>query len=197
MKIYFFGTKTDKKKLNDNYDVIIKTLRNAGVDLFTNLKERALPSDLLELRESGGLVLNEMDSFIIDGTENSPDIGYLMALAIAEKKPAIYLYEKGAPAQEIIKQLLTKKLPASLQLKNYTPQYLEKIILDFLRTFKGQAVKEVPRIKFTLRITPSIEKYLHYKIHNTTKSKADFLREYIERIMKLDKDYEDFIRREE
>lgn len=197
MKLYFFGTKTEKKKLKDNYDLIIKTLRTAGVDLFTNLKERALPSDLLELRESGGLVLNEMDAFLIEGSENSPDIGYLMALAIAEKKPALYFYEKGAGSQEIIKHLSAKKLPASLQLKNYTPEDLEKIILDFLKTFKGQIVKEVPRIKFTLRITPSIEKYLHYKIHNTTKSKADFLREYIERMMKLDKDYEDFTRREE
>lgn len=197
MKIYFFGAKTQKKKLNDNYETIIKTLRSAGADLYTNLKERALPSDLLELRESGGLVLNEMDAFLVEGTESSPDLGYLMALAIAQKKPALYLYEKGSASQEIIKHISGPKIPPTLEVRNYRPPDLEKIVLDFLKTFKGEAVKEIPRIKFTLRITPSIEKYLHYKTHNTAKSKADFLREYVEKMMELDEDFKGFLKKGE
>lgn len=196
MKIYFFGTKTDRKKLNDNYDTIIKVLRNAKVDLFSNLKERSLPSDLVELRESGGLVMDEMNAFIIDGTESSSDIGYLLALAISQKKPALYIYEKGTGSQDILKHLTSKKLPKTLQVKNYQKNTLEKTILSFLKTLKGEEVKEIPCIKFTLRITPSIEKYLHYKTHNTKKSKADFLREYVERMMGIDKDYQDFLKKE-
>ena len=197
MKIYFFAAKTEKKRLNDNYETIIKALRQAGADLYSNLKERSLPSDLAEVRDSGGLVLDRMEAIIIEGTESAADIGYLLALAISQKKPALYIYEKGAGSQEVLKYLSEKSIPASLKVRNYEKNSLEKILIDFLKTLKGREIREVARIKFTLRITSSIEKYLHYKTHNTTKSKADFLREYIERMMKLDKDYEDFIRREE
>jgi len=38
---------------------------------------------------------------------------------------------------------------------------------------------------------------LHYKTHNTKKSKADFLREYIEKMMEMDDDFQEFLRREE
>lgn len=197
MKIYFFAPKTEKKKLNDSYEIIIKALRAASVDLYTNLKERSLPSDLAEVRDSGGLVIDQMQAIIIEGTESSSDIGYLLALAMAQKKPALYLYEKGAGSQEVLKYLSEKNIPQSLKVRNYEKSNLEKILVDFLKTLKGKEIREIPRIKFTLRITPSIEKFLHYKTHNTTKSKADFLREYIEKMMKLDKDYEDFTRRED
>jgi len=197
MKVYFFSPKTSQNKLSKAQDIIIKTLRRAEVDLYTNLKERSLPSDLAELQNSGGMVLDEMQALIIAGTKKSPDIGYLLAMAISQKKPVLYLYEKGSGSQDILKYLSSKNIPKTLQIKNYQKKNLEKIIIDFLNSFKGKKVKEIPKIKFTLRITPSIEKYLHYKTHNTNKSKADFLREYIEKMMDLDDDFQEFLRRGE
>ncbi|MFA5070533.1 MAG: hypothetical protein WC528_04610 [Patescibacteria group bacterium] len=197
MKIYFFAAKTEKKRLNDNYETISRILRAAGIDLYSNLKERSLPSDLAEVRDSGGLVLDQMEAFIIEGTESAADIGYLLALAISQKKPALYLYEKGAGSQEVLKYLSEKNIPASLKVRNYEKDSLEKVLIDFLKTLKGREIREVARIKFTLRITSSIEKYLYYKTHNTPKSKADFLREYIERMIKLDEDYQEFLKRGE
>ncbi len=197
MKVYFFGKKTEKKKIKDNYDLIIKTLRTAEADLYTNLKERSLPDDLAEVRDAGGLVLDEMDAFIIEGTEKSSEIGYLLAMAISQKKPTLYLYEKGSSSQDILKYLSSKNIPQTMQVNNYSKKDLEKQVINFLKTIKGKKIKEVPRIKFTLRITPSIEQYLYYKTHNTKKSKADFLREYVEKMMEMDEDFQKFLRKGE
>ncbi|MDZ7798229.1 MAG: hypothetical protein U5L76_01275 [Patescibacteria group bacterium] len=197
MKVYFFSPKTSQNKLSKNQDIIIKTLRRAGVDLYTNLKERSLPSDLAAVQKLGGMVLDEMQALIIGGSQKSPDIGYLLAMSISQKKPALYLYEKGSGSQDVLKYLSKKNIPKTLQIKNYQKKNLEKIIVDFLNSLKGKKVKEMPRIKFTLRITPSIEKYLHYKTHNTKKSKADFLREYVEKMMEIDDDFQDFLRKGE
>ena len=197
MKVYFFGKKTEKKKIKDNYDLMIKTLRTAEADLYTNLKERSLPDDLAEVRDAGGLVLDEMDAFIIEGTEKSSEIGYLLAMAISQKKPTLYLYEKGSSSQDILKYLSSKNIPQTMQVNNYSKKDLEKQVINFLKTIKGKKIKEVPRIKFTLRITPSIEQYLYYKTHNTKKSKADFLREYVEKMMEMDEDFQKFLRKGE
>lgn len=51
-----------------------------------------------------------------------------------------------------------------------------------------------PTIKFTLRISKEIERYLTWKIHNTDKSKADFLRNLLtEDVIKNDQQYQDFL----
>lgn len=49
-----------------------------------------------------------------------------------------------------------------------------------------------PNIKFTLRITPRIEKYLSWKIQNTDRTKADYLREEVERLIDEDDEFEKF-----
>jgi GAF domain-containing protein len=52
-----------------------------------------------------------------------------------------------------------------------------------------------PTIKFTLRISKEIERYLTWKIHNTDQSKADFLRNLLtEDVIKNDHDYQDFLK---
>lgn len=51
-----------------------------------------------------------------------------------------------------------------------------------------------PTIKFTLRISKEIERYLKWKVHNTDKSKADFLREVIvDDLIANDTAYQEFL----
>ncbi|MBU1167747.1 GAF domain-containing protein, partial [Patescibacteria group bacterium] len=52
---------------------------------------------------------------------------------------------------------------------------------------------KIPNIKFTLRISKEIDRYLNWKVHNTKKTKADFLREAIlEDLMEPDEEYKKF-----
>ena len=69
----------------------------------------------------------------------------------------------------------------------YTDSSLEKNILDALAKIEGVAINEVPSIKFTLRITPSLERYLQWKSQETGLSKADFLRDFLQKEV-IDKD---------
>ncbi|MBU1118546.1 GAF domain-containing protein [Patescibacteria group bacterium] len=75
----------------------------------------------------------------------------------------------------------------------------EKIIEKFRRE-QEQRKRNIdpdkkPTIKFTLRISKEIERYLSWKINNTDKTKADFLREVItEDLIADDEEYQKFIK---
>lgn len=66
----------------------------------------------------------------------------------------------------------------------------EKIMKKMQMTTKRKTKFDQPSIKFTLRITPRIEKYLSWKIKNTEKTKADYLRGEIEKIMEEDDEFQ-------
>lgn len=193
MRIYFSGN-IEAKELKSRYQKIIDILTNAGNPVMTNIETeksaRFSETDVEKFRESGQTLLEQMDALIIEATERSPENGYLVALALTHKKPTLFLYEKG---REIDKNLLQlqrdKNAMQLLQIQNYTEERLKKYLLDFLSFAEKKGGKEIPKIKFTLRITPRIERYLHWKTHNTKKSKADFLREQIEKMMEEDEEF--------
>lgn len=70
-----------------------------------------------------------------------------------------------------------------------------KVVTDFMPSGTVQDKPDLPRRKFTLRITDAIENFLHYKTHNTKLSKADYLRGQIEKLMEDDKGWQDYQRR--
>ena len=79
--------------------------------------------------------------------------------------------------------------------KAYSQASLEKVLLLFVRKLEATQPGEdsIPNIKFTLRITRAIEQYLHWKTHNTTDSKADYLRELVGRFMEEDERYRRYL----
>ena len=84
-----------------------------------------------------------------------------------------------------------------LHLKSYSESTLTKVLLDFLSGVERGEGKEVPNIKFTLRITARIERYLQWKTHNSKLTKADYLRHIIEEIIDADEEYQKFDRNKE
>ena len=135
-----------------------------------------------------------MDALIIEGTRPLSESGYLIAIALAHHKPILYLSEKGKLISKNLLHLQKDKETAKfLSLEYYTENNLEKIVLDFLQTVEKGEGREAPTIKFTLRLTSRIERYLYWKTHNTKISKADFLRELIEGLIDKDDEYQRFI----
>jgi len=194
MKVYFFGPPTGNQKMCQNYETILQLLKKAELEVYSNQEETALTEELSQVERTGGMILDMMEAFIIEGSTPDQEIGYFLAYALSQKKPTLYLCQRSAQAKTVLKYLKTKKTPKFLQIKNYTDNLEEKLI-QFFKEIKVGQIKEVPSIKFTLRITPSIERYLHWKTHNTKKSKADFLREDIEEKMKKDEKYQRFLRK--
>ena len=81
-----------------------------------------------------------------------------------------------------------------LALEHYTENGLNELLVNFIQTIE-RGGRELPKIKFTLRITSRIERYLHWKTHNTKLTKADFLREMIEEMIENDTDYQRYVKK--
>lgn len=200
MRVYFTADESADEKLQKRFSELIGVLTNAGVLVMSNLADKNIAgfssTDLDKLEQTGEAMLEKMDALIIEGTKPLAESGYLIALSLAHKKPILYLSDKTKPINKNLFHLKKDKNTGKLlNLEYYTEKTLEKVILDFLQGVAQGTDKQVPNIKFTLRITPRIEKYLHWKTHNTKISKADFLREKIEKMIDDDQDYLRYISR--
>lgn len=199
MRLYFFTPQTRERKLVVAYERVQAVLKSASIETTTSAEgAEGLPDDMIKAAEHRSEpLLEQMDALIIEGSSADSEIGYLLAFAIARKKPTLYLTDRTTSSFNPLRYLPAKSLPKNLMLKTYTKEGLEGIVMTFLRSIDAGAIREVPSIKFTLRITPSIDKYLDWKTHNTDGTKADFLREEIDRMVKDDEQYQKFLRKGE
>lgn len=129
----------------------------------------------------------EIDALIIECNANSAQ-AYSIALTLAKKKPVLCFLKQGQKIDSSLREI--SKSSDLLFLEEYTEASLEKKLDELLQKVEGGVIKEVPSIKFTLRITPSMERYLQWKSQSTGVSKADFLRQVIsEDIIANDPDF--------
>ncbi len=197
MHLYFYGSTAAPADIRKNYGLIRAVLAQTNLWVSTNTQTDAIQLATEVKAEWEGQdipLLERMDAFIIDGTIADPEIGFLLAHAMAMKKPTLYLYQRGTSPQ-IFSRLQQRELPKFIQVQSYRPDQLDKQVLAFLQTMEGRAVREIPRLKFTLRLTTSQDEYLHYKTHNTKTSKADYLRDWVEEQMRHDQEWQHFLRK--
>ncbi|MBI3115415.1 MAG: hypothetical protein HYZ09_02905 [Candidatus Kerfeldbacteria bacterium] len=194
MKVYFYGPVTNRRDLEDDYDSIRKVLKRADVWLSSNTERQEVDLPAEERERAEALeqpLLETMDAIVVNGTHSDQQAGYLVAFAITTKKPTLFLYQRGT-VPDLFRHLTAKAVPKWVRVVAYTDQNLERQVEAFLAGAAGVAVKEVPRIKFTLRITRSIERYLAFRTQNTKLTKADWLRQQIERLMRDDDQWRKF-----
>lgn len=197
MHVYFYAPPTKQSDLKQAYRLVKETLSQTDLYVSTNTEAEEVQVSaevMADSREHDVPLLEQMDAFIIEGTTSDPEIGFLLAHAIALKKPAIYLYRRGTVPQ-IFSRLSQRELPGYVKVVAYDDEKLGATILSFLKSIEGVVIREVPRIKFTLRVTNSIEEYLHFKTHNTKLSKADYLRERIDKLMEQDESWQEYQRK--
>lgn len=200
MRIYFTADNQAEERLQKNFSKIIDILTESGVLLMSNLVDRNISGfssqDLEKINQSGEVLLERMDALVIEGSRSVPESGYLIAIALTHQKPILYLVEKGKPLNKNLLHLQQDKTSSKfLTLANYTEKNLGSVIAEFLEQVEKGEGREVPTIKFTLRITSRIERYLQWKTHNTKISKADFLRNKIEDLIDADDEYQKFIKK--
>lgn len=85
------------------------------------------------LVSSGNYVYREfIDIFLLDATDPTLDIRYVLAHAVLFRKPVLCLYNKFRPPHDILTTL--KKIAApNVHTKSYTPDTFNKTILNFLK----------------------------------------------------------------
>lgn len=194
MKIYFAADNQKDLKIKEAASFVINFLKKSGVIVMSNLEDEKVSDfstqDLEKISQSGEVFLEKMDGVIIEGTKPIAEAGYLIALALAHKKPILYLCQKNKNIDKMFLRLGQDQATSQY----FFPAYyalsdLEKVLADFLQKIEKGEGREVPTIKFTLRLTPRIDRYLSWKVNNTEITKADFLRDEIEKMIKQDGDY--------
>ncbi|MFH0853237.1 MAG: hypothetical protein V1853_02420 [bacterium] len=198
MRIYFYGPKTDTEQLQEAYAMIRRFLKQSEVSLSTNTQSTAasLDSEVTELAEDQATnPLEMMEGIIIEGSTPDPEVGYLLAYALAQKKPILFLTEKSSQGRQILKYLKDKQIPKVCQIRYYTHKTLQWLLDEFIESIGHRETREIPRIKFTLRITPTIEAYLDWKTQNIKLKKADFLRGQIDKLISHDKKFQAYLKR--
>lgn len=190
MKIYFFAkNEKNEEKLDVCHQRVIKFFINNGVTTLSNLTPRR--ADQLQM------AFEDMNGLVVEGRGAVQEVGYLVALALAQKKPILYLLPKGADLPDQLRSLKDDKMVKRLfLLKYYTEKTLEGFLVDFLDLIEtGELRREVPTIKFTLRFTPRASRYITWKSQQTKLPKADYLRKFIDEQILSDQEYQNTLRR--
>ena len=191
MKVYFYTVNTGLVETNKT---IISHLADRGLQIFSNILP--MPSSALddpELKKSaekGETLITKMDFLMVEGSQFSDDARFLIADAINKQKPVLVLYGKGRKLDESLKTFREDgKGIRRLYFRNYTEGRLNEIFDEFIRDVLFMLDK--PSIKFTLRLTPSMDRYLGWKVQHTSMSKADFLRKmFFEHVIFKDEGYQ-------
>lgn len=188
MKIFFQANPNVAEELKVKYQQILKIFQKNEADYLTNLEPERL--EQVEI-----LIFNQIQAVIIEGTKLNPEANYILALALSQKKPILFLLNKGSALSEQIKAIIkNKKLTENFLLCFYNEKNLEKQLNYFFDYIGGARKKELATIKFTLRLTPKMERYLSWKIANTTLKKADYLRNILGKVIEEDEEYKKFLR---
>lgn len=198
MNIYLLDPRKDEQSMV-MMEGIADRLNRAGcaVSYRVGGKERiAVPDHREHKLEGNGLsTLEAMDGFIIESSQPDRDVHYCFSLAVIQKKPVLGLYERGKEPRELLSLFRQKNVPDFIQLKSYTKETVEKTILTFLPSIEAYGQIELPTIKFTVRITRQIERYLHWKSAQKNISKADFIRDILKHHFQDDDKYQKYLKK--
>ncbi len=192
MYLYFFTAVAPNDRVAAAQGQLKSLLDGSGVSLITNQPDSpALPAEVsVKLATSGQSMLDQMDALVIEATTPDPEVGYLLAHAVATRKPTLFLQFKGTTNPGPLAYLSDAKTKEYLIVRKYLPTELSALLTEFMGHLEAGGIPEIPSIKFTLRITPRIDRYLTWKSKRIKLTKADFLRQYIaEEMMKKDDDF--------
>jgi len=190
MKIYFYSKKEDGNvEQQATHEMIFKFLNDNGLTIFSNLLDKAGAGPQNSLENMNGL--------IIEGKGSASEAGYLIALSLSQNRPLLYLLPKGKELPEQLRPLLNNdKLKKLFFFKYYSNRILWNILVDYLDIIEtGELRREAPTVKFTLRFTPRVDRYLNWKSKRIKMSKADFLRKLVDDLIKTDEEYQNQLRK--
>lgn len=127
--------------------------------------------------------IRNSDGLIVEISDASTELGFLVSEALAQRKPVLALLSKSSDTQT--DDFLTPNRSKFLKTERYCTDNLEEILDDFIEF----AAKRVDT-KFILIITPEIDAYLRWKAKEEGMRKAEVVRTAVEQHMKSDKKFQ-------
>ena len=199
MRIYFFIS--DAKSFSKaRIAQTILSMESLGYLVLTNFCDHEQSDFLRNLNvamDPRTSILDKVDFFIIEGSQASSEAAYLVAWAFSVQKPILYLLQKGCALDPALKIFQEGTRAGKLfKVKYYAERKFKEHILQGISAmasaFKAKE-REFANIKFTLRIMPSIERYINWKAKRRKTTKANFLRFLLDQMMSEDAGFQNYI----
>jgi len=131
--------------------------------------------------------IKECEIFIADITDGSSDVGFEIALALAEKKPVLALRHK-TDMRTVSYGSIASEAHKDIKYVEYeTVEDITKIVDEFLEEAKNKI-----DTKFILIIPSEIDKYLSWASDYRRMHKAQVVRDALDGVMKKDKDWREY-----
>lgn len=187
MIVHFTTSKKDIEEEYQNLSQITGIIKNLGHtfarDWWSEEYERAKGGnkdtseiDWKKINEEAMGALARADVVIIEATAKTLSVGYQLASAIQQKKPVLVLTKNNSLSGTFGSGISSDLV----RFAEYDDDNLEKIISDFLR----DNTIDTKDMRFNFFINRPIYNYLRWASFKTGKTKAEILRELVEREIK-------------
>jgi hypothetical protein len=190
MLVHLVGSRYEIAKNIDPLSRIVETIKSEGHSLVHDWVEPEYTSqhkDRKEFRDTDWTLLyresleaiNKADIVIAETSTPSFSVGYQVALAVSMKKPTLVLNREG-----VEKSFFASGIETGIEYKKYTNETVKDILVKFMQE-NDIATKDM---RFNFFIDRPIYNYLRWAALKTNKTKAEILRELVQREIEK-KDY--------
>lgn len=181
MRVYIHDAKTGGK--------IESICRGLQVKILTEEEV----SQRTELPENVDFFLDEVDALIMDVTKPNNQIHFIVAQALLTQKPTLCVYGKNQGPGELLGYIRKQPSPRPIKTYGYTTRTLQEGVERFLINHNPTIydIDDDPLIKFTMRFSPRLDRYMEWYAGQNGISKARAVRSLLEKYMKKDDRYID------
>lgn len=189
MKVHFITSRITPENDIETLRRITSSIRHAGHAIADDWLEEAYkrdsdpkskPVDWQEIFKLNIATIAKSDVVVAEGTSDSFAIGYQVAAALHQKKPVLLLRKKEAEQNAFVTGV------ADDWMKRY--EYTEETLDDIIKKFLSDNDISTKDMRFNFFIDRSIYNYLRWAALKTGKTKAEVLRELVNREIE-DKEY--------
>jgi hypothetical protein len=183
MLVHLIGSRADIDKNSDHLRDIVKAIQNEGHTLahdwidasfksLTEEKRSPHETDWALMFKESSEAISRADVIVAETSIPSFSVGYQVASAVAMKKPVLVLNREG-----VEKSFFASGIEVGIEYSRYTPETLNDILIKFLSE-NDIATKDM---RFNFFIDRPIYNYLLWSALKTGKTKAEILRELVQR----------------
>lgn len=187
MLVHIVGSRGKLGNDVEHLHQLVKTVKREGHELVDNWVDKAYEEtgdkqgeglDWALLYKESMEALSRADAVIAETSTPSFSVGYQVAQAVAMKKPILVLNREG-----VDKSFFASGIEAGIDYQKYTPETIEKILEKWLRDNDI----DTKDMRFNFFINRSIYNYLRWTALKTGKTKAEILRNLVERELDVKK----------
>lgn len=180
MKIHFFASGTSSGNAGKIMR-ILKKLGNQTVLEILEMKQKRSEADITSEKRA--------QVIIIETTSETPQLGFLMAAALIEKKPVLVLCPENSEIKDI-QSLVGDKIFRYLTVASYNSKNIEKILKDYFKFLSDDNLS----VRFNFFLSSDLENFLNWIPLGKKTPKSEFVRDLIRDAMDENEEYKAFIK---